>query len=131
MPIHDTIAQQFANQLLISRNRIAAADLVPNDVIGDAATSRYQAILQLADYACHLVRKQTAPPAISEEVLRQVNGRQQPIRIVPAATEPDISPSEIHAMALRIARYVAESSRATAAADQLALQTIASSPPAP
>ena len=126
MSILDQIARQFANQLLTSRAPIAACDPIGVEEISDAATSRYYQLLGVARHAHELYYRQTAPPAIVEQVHRDFDGKVQPLRIARSAPRDEIDDveAEILEMAIMIQAEVCAAAAASAEADAVVLHKL-------
>lgn len=122
--LRETIVLQFANQLLMSRQPIAADRLIGPAEISDAATAEYHACLNVARDAVALWRKQTAPPAVATEVQREVNGREQSVKIVAARPKAPIDEDDVVEMAAEIQHRVYLASRAAVKADALCLRKL-------
>lgn len=122
--IWNAIAAQFANTLLACRMGIAAdADLGP-DAVSEAATERYLSLMRVASDAVSLWQKRTAKPGIPEDVLRQVNGVEKSVRIVPAQPKQTIDHDDVVRMADAIQTLICAASAASAEADGLCLHTL-------
>lgn len=122
--IRETIVLQFANQILMARPPIAAARMIGPAEISDAATAEFHACVNVARDAVALWRRQTAPPAVATQVVREVNGREQEVKIVAARPRHSIEEAEIYQMAVEIQQQVHRASAAAAKADDTCLRAL-------
>lgn len=122
--IYAAIAAQFANILIASRHSVAADSQLADDAITDAATSRYRQLMIVARDAVALYQQRTRQPGIPEDVIRQVNGKDKLLTIIPAQPAQTIDHSDVVRMAEAIQSLVCAASAASAEADGLCLQTL-------